>query len=432
MCLGKGNSISPAFLNPDLIENHFCQKRGICNGQNTNLTIKQYGPSNNAIILGQCTMSTKRNSTIEATLFKATTPCPLNKQQTKAAKQKKSSAMMDHSFKKLQHRYKYSAGVDIRANGGWLNFCTCRKAVLRGGIDAEICSGERFQPFPIRFYTNVSTHCIYLKSFCNEKGQVAYDHGNRNTDTTCRCDYRHGFDFVIKPKNLCFCKPSQEDCSCYLKICSNTSQILSPDYQCIDKTDLTLVAQCRSIPDENGNSSRRPEINDNIPDEDNISFLVYTFCEEPPSNITLYEGESFQLRYKTHTGRDFHIYKKDGGIYNRLKSKINVLIEDKGRYYAVSVGVRSKYTLLTVLPLKIKGPGENIRLIEGQSFVLEYILPTNRFRLLFLKNNSKRAETEYVEKNVFKIRQVAPDDEGELLCKSGERYKQNHTTDSTM
>ncbi|CAC5372591.1 unnamed protein product [Mytilus coruscus] len=125
-----------------------------------------------------------------------------------------------------------------------------RKAVLRGGIDAEICSRERFQPFPIRFYTNVSTHCIYLKSFCNEKGQVAYDHGNRNTDATCRCDYRRGFDFLIKPENPCFCKPSQEDCSCYLKICSNTSQILSPDYQCIDKTELTIVARCRSIPDE--------------------------------------------------------------------------------------------------------------------------------------------------------------------------------------
>lgn len=85
-CLQKGNSISPANINSDLIENHFCQQRGICNGQNTNPTIKQYGPSNNAIILGQCTVSTKRNSTTKATFFKATTPCPLNKQQTKSSK----------------------------------------------------------------------------------------------------------------------------------------------------------------------------------------------------------------------------------------------------------------------------------------------------------------------------------------------------------
>lgn len=88
MCLGKGNSITPAFFNSDLIENHFCQQRGVCNGQNTNPTIKQYGPSNNAIILGQCTVSAKRNSTTKAAYYKATTPCPLNKQQTKAAKKK--------------------------------------------------------------------------------------------------------------------------------------------------------------------------------------------------------------------------------------------------------------------------------------------------------------------------------------------------------
>jgi hypothetical protein len=87
LCLGKGNSITPAYLNSDLIENHFCQQRGICNGQNTNPTIKQYGPSNNAIILGQCTVSAKRNSTTKASFYKATTPCALNKQQTKAARQ---------------------------------------------------------------------------------------------------------------------------------------------------------------------------------------------------------------------------------------------------------------------------------------------------------------------------------------------------------
>ncbi|VDH92744.1 Hypothetical predicted protein, partial [Mytilus galloprovincialis] len=103
-----------------------------------------------------------------------------------------------------------------------------RKAVLRGGIDAEFCSKERYQPFPIRFYTNVSTHCLFLKSFCHEDGQVVYDHGNRNADITCRCDFRRGYDFLIKPNNTCFCKPPQEDCSCYLTTCSNTSHILSP------------------------------------------------------------------------------------------------------------------------------------------------------------------------------------------------------------
>ncbi|CAG2239426.1 unnamed protein product [Mytilus edulis] len=107
-----------------------------------------------------------------------------------------------------------------------------RKAVLRGGIDAEICSVERYQPFPIKFFTNASTNCMFLKSFCNEEGQVVYDPGNRNTDTTCRCDYRRGYDFIVKPNNPCFCKPSHEDCSCFLKTCSNTSHTISPGKRC--------------------------------------------------------------------------------------------------------------------------------------------------------------------------------------------------------
>ncbi|CAC5372593.1 TTN [Mytilus coruscus] len=69
------------------------------------------------------------------------------------------------------------------------------------------------------------------------------------------------------------------------------------------------------------------------------------------------------------------------------------------------------------IALTIKGPGENIRLIEGQSFKLQYILPTKRFRLLFLKNNSNIAEKEHVEKNVFHIRKVAPIDEGNYCAK---------------
>ncbi|CAC5389062.1 unnamed protein product [Mytilus coruscus] len=103
-----------------------------------------------------------------------------------------------------------------------------RKNVLRGGLDADICSSERYQPWPIKFYTNVSTNCIFLKSTCNEEGQVIYGNGNRNTDITCRCDYNRGYDFVVKPRNPCFCVPSEEDCSCYLKMCQDSRYVLSP------------------------------------------------------------------------------------------------------------------------------------------------------------------------------------------------------------
>ncbi|CAG2202324.1 unnamed protein product [Mytilus edulis] len=103
-----------------------------------------------------------------------------------------------------------------------------RKHVLRGGLDADICSSERYQPWPMTFYTNVSTNCIFLKSLCKEEGQVVNENGNRNTDTTCKCDYTKGYDFLVKPRNPCFCVPLEEDYSCYLKTCIDSTFKISP------------------------------------------------------------------------------------------------------------------------------------------------------------------------------------------------------------
>ncbi|XP_052090203.1 uncharacterized protein LOC127726788 [Mytilus californianus] len=149
-----------------------------------------------------------------------------------------------------------------------------RKSVLRGGIDAVVCSKERYQPSQHIFYTNASTNCIFLKSFCNEEGQVVNNQGDRNTDASCRCDYRRGYDFLINPNNPCFCKPSQEDCSCFLKICSNSSQILSSDYKCTFKSDLPPVTHCRSITDEHDRNGRRPDVTEAFPKEDKFSVFA--------------------------------------------------------------------------------------------------------------------------------------------------------------
>ena len=79
--LGRGDSITPAYVNSDVVENHFCQQRGICNGLNTNPTLAQYGPSNTSICLSQTSVSSKRNASTKALNFKATTPCPLNRRR---------------------------------------------------------------------------------------------------------------------------------------------------------------------------------------------------------------------------------------------------------------------------------------------------------------------------------------------------------------
>ena len=70
--LASGDLIKPGYFNSDIIENFFCQQRGIRHGCNTNPTVLQYGPAVNAICLGQTTVSRKSNSSTSAEFFKAT------------------------------------------------------------------------------------------------------------------------------------------------------------------------------------------------------------------------------------------------------------------------------------------------------------------------------------------------------------------------
>ena len=87
--LGKGHGIKPGFINSDIVENLFGQHRGIRNGLNDNPTLSQYGPSNTAIILGQCSVSSKCNSGKTTAFYSATTPCALNTTRNKCNKKKR-------------------------------------------------------------------------------------------------------------------------------------------------------------------------------------------------------------------------------------------------------------------------------------------------------------------------------------------------------
>ena len=55
-------SIIPSRINSDVIENVFCQQRGLYNGNNTNPTYLNYCRTMNAVILGQTTISRKSNA----------------------------------------------------------------------------------------------------------------------------------------------------------------------------------------------------------------------------------------------------------------------------------------------------------------------------------------------------------------------------------
>ena len=55
-------SVIPSRLNSDVIENVFCQQRGLHNGNNTNPTYLNYARTMNTVILGQTSISRKSNA----------------------------------------------------------------------------------------------------------------------------------------------------------------------------------------------------------------------------------------------------------------------------------------------------------------------------------------------------------------------------------
>lgn len=118
------------------------------------------------------------------------------------------------------------------------------KYVITGRRRNVDCSSEKFQPF--LFWSNTSSHCVFIKSKCNEPGQVLFNNGSTKRDRSCRCDYSRGFTFIRKPKNPCYCIPSEEDCSCYHTACTGNKK-LTPDYECVVQSQDTFYSNCPLI-----------------------------------------------------------------------------------------------------------------------------------------------------------------------------------------
>ena len=93
-----------------------------------------------------------------------------------------------------------------------------RFSVLRGGVDAVICSKGTYQPHNIKYRANASAHCMFKVNHCSEKGQSVKDEANKNMDNTCVCNFDNGFSFVnSKLTKVNGCMPLEQDCSCYHK-----------------------------------------------------------------------------------------------------------------------------------------------------------------------------------------------------------------------
>ena len=98
-----------------------------------------------------------------------------------------------------------------------------------GGVTSRKCIRDRYQPF--RFTTEKNPACTLSKYVCNEVGQIIFDNGNNLSDRQCKCDNTLGYDFVKTPKNVCYCIPSEEDCSCYYKECFNMTFLTPGKYK---------------------------------------------------------------------------------------------------------------------------------------------------------------------------------------------------------
>ncbi|XP_076105819.1 uncharacterized protein LOC143074155 [Mytilus galloprovincialis] len=121
-------------------------------------------------------------------------------------------------------------GLDYSSTGS--------KLIFEPYFNKALCDYKRYQPFP--FSTDGSSKCVFQKSFCNEKGNYVFQTGSRKSDITCGCDLSKGYEFVTKPKNNCFCLPSEEDCSCLKTPCNDK------DKQCPSDRDELLT---RSLAD---------------------------------------------------------------------------------------------------------------------------------------------------------------------------------------
>lgn len=129
------------------------------------------------------------------------------------------------------------------ANGMYFWNCSDIKRIPAGeypvldsfsfNINSKQCPLNAFQPRPM--FSNTDFHCVLEKSKCTEEGSITRSLGTTSEDVKCSCDYTRGYAFQTAPVNECYCIPSQEDCSCYLKKC-NESYILNQDYQCSTNT----------------------------------------------------------------------------------------------------------------------------------------------------------------------------------------------------
>lgn len=93
------------------------------------------------------------------------------------------------------------------------------------GVECKDIS--RYQPFELHRF---QSGCVFQRTQCSESGQVVYHKGSSKVDATCRCNFKEGYAFIKPPKADCSCTPSEEDCSCYFKVCPPDFELKAGNY----------------------------------------------------------------------------------------------------------------------------------------------------------------------------------------------------------
>lgn len=131
-----------------------------------------------------------------------------------------------HKFSKIVSRVQlYYWCIQVSPKVIYTHFFVGYKIQIVGSFESVRCERDRYQP--ITYWTNSSGLCKFKKSACTGEGQIPFSLGTNKLDSSCRCDYTQGYDFVVRPTNTCFCMPAEEDCSCFIRQCP-IGFVLSP------------------------------------------------------------------------------------------------------------------------------------------------------------------------------------------------------------
>lgn len=155
-------------------------------------------------------------------------------------------------FNPLKSSYDEKCGSEDIARKG-------SKYIFTPNLHQTECLPDSYQPFT--FTTNGNSECIFAKSNCNDDGQVKASEGSTVLDRTCKCDYTRGYSYITRPRNICSCVPSEEDCTCYFSPCNDNTVMVS-DYTCKAKNQLHSSA-CPAIsplPDSNNSKESTPDV----------------------------------------------------------------------------------------------------------------------------------------------------------------------------